>query len=198
LASKLIKGVSEVTTYVSWDAINYKVFIMWFFNNPVIQALLLQISIIWPNKYAAPWVPTSMVEVHKMLQLAEVRPDDLVYDLGCGDGRVIIVAARQYGSRAIGIEIDPLRYMWCQMLITILGLRDLVQVIFGDFFKKDLNDADVIICYLLPATNQKLESKFMQELQANTRVVSHDFLFTRIQVQQQDDQYNLYLYHPQP
>ena len=198
MASKLIKGVSDVTTYASWDAINDKAIVMWFFNNPVIQALLLQISIIWPNKYAAPWVPTSMVEVHKMLQLAKVRPDDLVYDLGCGDGRVIIVAAHQYGSRAIGIEIDPLRYGWCQILITSLGLRDRVQVTYGDFFKKDLNDADGIICSLLPATNHKLESKFMQELQANSRVVSHDFLFPRLQLLLQVDQYNLFRYHPQP
>ena len=168
---------------------------MWFFDNPFIQAILLQISIIWPNKYAAPWVPTSMVEVHRMLQLAETGPNDLVYDLGCGDGRIIITATRHYGSRAVGIEIDPLRYVWCQILITILGLRDRVQVIFGDFFKKDLSDADVIICYLLPATNEKLESKFMQELKANARVVSHDFLFTRLQLQGQDDQYNLYRYH---
>jgi predicted RNA methylase len=130
-----------------------------------------------------------------MLQLAEVRPDDLVYDLGCGDGRILIIAARQYGSRAIGIEIDPLRYVWCQILITILGLRDRVQVVFGDFFKKDLSDADVVTCYLVPIINQKLERKFAQELQDNTRIVSHDFLFPGLQLQGQDDQYNLYRYH---
>jgi len=171
---------------------------MWLFYNPVIQTILLQISIIWPKKYAAPWVPTSMVEVHKMLQLAEVGPDDLVYDLGCGDGRIIIVAARQYGSRAIGIEIDPLRYVWCQILITVLGLRDRVQVVFGDFFQKDLSEADVVTCYLLPATNEILESKFLHELQDNTRIVSHDFLFPRLQLQRQDNEYNLYLYQRHP
>ena len=168
------------------------------FNNPVIQAILLQISIIWPNKYAAPWVPTSIIEVHKMLQLAKIGPDDLVYDLGCGDGRIIIVAARHYGSRAIGIEIDPLRYVWCQILITMLGLRNRVQIIFGDFFKKDLSHADVVTCYLLPATNEKLENKLMQELQANARVVSHDFLFPRLKLQQKDNEHDLYLYYPQP
>jgi predicted RNA methylase len=137
-----------------------------------------------------------MLEVHKMLQLAKIGPNDLIYDLGCGDGRIIVVAAHYYGSRAIGIEIDPLRYVWCQILITILRLRDRVQVIFGDFFKTDLSDADVVTCYLLPTTNEKLESKFMQELQANTRIVSHDFIFPRLKLQQQDDEYNLYLYHP--
>lgn len=171
---------------------------MWAFNAPAIQAILLRISILWPNKYAAPWVPTSMIEVHKMLHLAKVGPDDLVYDMGCGDGRIIIVAARNYGSRAIGIEIDPLRYVWCQILITILGLRDRVQIIFGDFFKKDLSDADVVTCYLLPATNEKLENKLVQELKTNTRVVSHDFLFPGLQLLCKDNKHDLYLYHPQP
>jgi len=168
---------------------------MWFFDNLTIQAALLKISIIWPDKYNAPWVPASMKVVHKMLELAKVGSEDLVYDLGCGDGRIIIVAAQNYGSRAIGIEIDPLRYVWCQILITILGLRDRVQIIFGDFFNKDLSDADVVTCYLLPATNEKLEDKFEQELQANTRVVSHDFLFSGLQLQRKDYEHDLYLYH---
>ena len=68
-----------------------------------------------------------MSMVHKMLQMAEVGPDDLVYDLGCGDGRIIVTVARRYGARAVGIELDPLRYLWCQLLITVLGLRDQVQ-----------------------------------------------------------------------
>jgi len=95
---------------------------MWLFDNLTIQAVLLKISIIWPEKYSAPWVPASMKVVHKMLQLAKVGPEDLVYDLGCGDGRTIITAAREYGARAVGIELDPLRYLWCQFLITVLRL----------------------------------------------------------------------------
>lgn len=171
---------------------------MWFFKNPTIQASLLKISIILPNKYNAPWVPTSMKVVHKMLQLARVGPDDLVYDLGCGDGRIIIVAARYYGTRAIGIEIDPLRYVWCQILITMLGLRDRVQIIFGNFFDKNLSDADVITCYLLPTTNEKLEDKFKQELRAGTSVVSHNFLFPGLKLLRKESDHNLYLYHPEP
>ena len=171
---------------------------MWLLNDLRIQALLLKISILWPNKYNAPWVPTAMEEVHKMLQLARVGPDDLVYDLGCGDGRVIVLAARDYGARAVGIEIDPLRYLWCQLLITILGLRDRVQIIFGDFFDTDLSDADVITCYLLPATNKKLEDKFKQELQANTRVVSHNFIFSGLRLQRKDPERDLFLYHTGP
>ena len=67
--------------------------------------------------FGALWVPTSVRMVHKMPKIAEVGPGDLVYDLGCGDGRVLITAARRYGARAVGFEIDPLRYLWCQLLI---------------------------------------------------------------------------------
>jgi predicted RNA methylase len=170
---------------------------MWLFNNLTLQAALLKISILWPNKYSAPWVPSSMEVVHRMLQLADVGPEDLVYDLGCGDGRVIIVSALQYGSRAIGIEIDPLRYVWCQIWITVLGLRDRVQVIFGDFFNVNLSDADVVTCYLLPATNERLEDKLNRELQADTSIVSHNFAFPKLTLVNQDEEANLYLYRPE-
>jgi len=76
-----------------------------------------------------PWVPSPMSMVRGMLTLAEVGPGDVVYDLGCGDGRMIVSAAQRYGARAVGIEIDPLRYLWCQMLITVLGLRGRVRVL---------------------------------------------------------------------
>ena len=78
---------------------------------------------VWPNATGAPWVPTPMPTVRRMLDLAEVQPGDVVYDLGCGDGRTVVTAARKYGAYAVGVEIDPLRYLWCQILITVLGLR---------------------------------------------------------------------------
>ena len=113
----------------------------------IILFLVGYISVFWTIKRGAPWAPTPMRMVHKMLSLAEVGPDDVVYDLGCGDGRMIITAARRYGASAVGIEIDPLRYMWCQVLVTFLGLRGRVKVVYGDFFKQTLNDADVVTCY---------------------------------------------------
>jgi hypothetical protein len=168
---------------------------MWLFNNPTIQAALLRISILWPNKYNAPWVPTPMSMVHKMLQMAKVGPGDLVYDLGCGDGRIIVTAARRYGARAVGIELDPLRFLWCQLLITILGLRDRVQIIFGNFFKQDLSAADVVTCYLLRDTNKKLQGKFKEELDPETRVISNYFTFPELQMVGEDQKEKLYLYH---
>lgn len=171
---------------------------MWLFDNLIIQAALLQISIIWPNKYSAPWVPASMEVVHKMLKLAGVGPDDLIYDLGCGDGRIIIAAAREYGARAVGIEQDLLRYLWCQILLTFLGLRRRVRIIYGDFFEQNLSAADVVTCYLLQNTNEALQDKFKQELQPNTRIVSLNFTFPEFNLVGEDDKANLYLYNLKP
>ena len=162
-----------------------------------IVTVILMISILWTNWIGAPWFPTSMSKVHKMLQLANVGPDDVLYDLGCGDGRIITTAARKYGVRAVGIEIDPLRYVWCQFLITILGLRGRVQIIYGNFFNQDISEADIVTCYLLPDTNVKLEDKLVHELDSDCRIVSHDFIFPTLQFLKKDDTYNLYLYHPE-
>ena len=147
---------------------------MWIF--PILIFLLtlaIIISILWTQSRGAPWVPTSFGTVNKMLAMAEVGPNDVIYDLGCGDGRTIVMAAWRHGSRAVGIEIDPLRYLWCQVAIAVLGLRGRVKVVFGDFFDKDLSEADVVTCYLLQVTNEKLEEKLKEELRPGTRVVSN-------------------------
>jgi SAM-dependent methyltransferase len=159
----------------------------------VALVMLFVISIVWTQLIGAPWAPTSMKTVHKMLTIAEVGPNDLLYDLGCGDGRVIVTAARRYGAQAVGIEIDPLRYLWCQFLVSILGLRGRVKIIFGNFFSQDLSNANVVTCYLLQATNEKLEGKLKQELRPGRRVVSHDYTFPGLSKVRQDGDVRLYL-----
>jgi predicted RNA methylase len=139
-----------------------------------------------------------MSKVRKMLEMAEVGPSDLVYDLGCGDGRTIITAARRYGAQAVGIEIDPLRYLWCQILITVLGLREQVRVVYGSFFEHDLSDADVVTCYLLQSTNENLEDKLKRELHLSTRVVSNRFTFPGLRPLRRDGEAEIYLYRVGP
>ena len=168
---------------------------MWSVHSVPMLALVCLISALWTTRRGAPWVPTPIDKVHRMLTMADVGPGDLVYDLGCGDGRMIVTAARRYGSRAVGIEIHPLRYLWCQMLITALGLRGRIRVVYGDFFTQDLRGANVVICYLLPSTNRKLEGKFKQELDPGTRVVSKDYTFPGLHLVHQDDEAKLYLYN---
>ena len=155
---------------------------------------ILYVSIMWTNPRGAPWWPTSMKTVHKMLTLADVKPGDVVYDLGCGDGRTLVAAARHYGAQAVGIELDPLRYVWCQMLITILGLRGRVSIVYGDFFGHDLSDADVVTCFLLQTTNNKLIGKFRDELQPGARVVSNTFTFSGIEPVCEDGKARLYVF----
>ncbi len=167
---------------------------MWALNVASMLALVAVTSILWTNRTGAPWVPTPMRKVHKMLQIAEVGPGDLVYDLGCGDGRTIITAARRYDARAVGVEIDPLRYFWCQVLITVLGMRDPVRVVYGSFYRQDLSDASVVTCYLLQSTNEKLERKLKQELHPNTRVVSNSFSFPGLRLLRGDSDAEIYLY----
>ena len=128
-----------------------------------------------------------------MMEMAEVGPDDVVYDLGCGDGRILIAAARRYHARAVGIEIDPLRYLWCQFLITILGQRDRIRIVFGNLFNQDLSEADVVMCYLMPDALTKLEKKFRQELRSGTRVVSNRFIFPTLDKVREDGNARLYL-----
>jgi SAM-dependent methyltransferase len=170
---------------------------MWMFLIIILVFVVFLISVSWTDTRGAPWVPTTMNTVRKMLTMAEVGPDDLVYDLGCGDGRTIVTAARRYGARAVGVEIDPLRYIWCQILVTVLGLRDRVQIVYGDFFSQDLSDADVVTCYLLQKTNNKLEKKFKRELASGARVVSNTFYFSGLNKVREDGDVKLYLFYPE-
>ncbi len=146
--------------------------------------LLIIISILWTTSLGAPWIPTSLSSVRKMLTIAEVKPNDVVYDLGCGDGRILVTAVRRFGvTHAVGVEIDPIRYICIQILITVLRLRDRIQVVYGNLFSLDLSKADVITCYLLPSTNEKLVEKFSRELKPGTRVESNSFSFPGLKLE---------------
>jgi len=159
----------------------------------ILPLLLIVISLYWTRIVGGPWVPSSMQVVHRMMEMAEVGPDDVVYDLGCGDGRMLLAAAKRYHARAVGIEIDPLRYLWCQFLITILFQRKRIQIIFGNLFTKNLSEADVVMCYLMPDALAKLEKKFKTELRTGTRVVSNRFSFPTLDKVQEDGDSKLYL-----
>lgn len=125
--------------------------------------------------YDVPYVPSPEVVVRRMLQLANVKEGEVVYDLGCGDGRVLIIAAKEFGARAVGIEIRRDLYEQCVRRIKELGLEDRVEVLYGNFFDYDISDADVVTLYLLTSVNEKLRPKLERELKPGSRVVSHDY-----------------------
>jgi len=120
------------------------------------------------------YVPTPQEVVDKMLELAEVKKDDLVYDLGCGDGRIVVTAAKKYGCRAVGYDIDPVRVKESRENVEKDNVGHLVRIEQKDIFTLDLSEANVITLYLLPSLNVKLIPQ-LEKLKPGSRIVSHDF-----------------------
>ena len=121
-----------------------------------------------------PYVPTPDETVQKMLELAKVTKKDVVYDLGSGDGRIVIAAA-QKGARATGVDIDPQRIEESKKNAKAAGLTDRVKFLNQNLFDTDLREATVVTLYLLPSVNLKLKPKLLRELPAGARIVSHSF-----------------------
>jgi predicted O-methyltransferase YrrM len=122
-----------------------------------------------------PYVPTRLEIVREMLAMAEVRRGDIVCDLGSGDGRILITAAREHGAQGVGYEIDPARVREAKSNARRAGVDDRVRFILSDIFDADLRDATVVTLYLLPDVNLKLKPKLLAELRPGTRVVSHNY-----------------------
>ena len=123
----------------------------------------------------APFVPTPMDVVDRMLKLAAVGPDDTVYDLGSGDGRIVIAAAQKYGARGVGIEIDPKLIAKAEALATAAGVADRVKFLLEDAMSANLSGATVVTLYLLSASNVKLRPVLTKQLPRGARIVAHDF-----------------------
>jgi trans-aconitate methyltransferase len=121
------------------------------------------------------FVPTPQDVVDEMLKMAKVRKGDVLYDLGSGDGRIAVTAAKRYGVRAVGIDIDPERIREATENARKAGVANLVQFRREDLFKADFREATVVTLYLLPDLNVKLRPRLWQELKPGTRVVSHQF-----------------------
>jgi SAM-dependent methyltransferase len=120
------------------------------------------------------YVPTPHEVVDKMLRLAKVTKDDLVYDLGCGDGRIVVAAAKKYGCKAVGFDIDPKRVAEAKENVKKNKVEHLVTIEQKDIFELDLSKASVITLYLLPSLNVKLIPQ-LEKLKPGSRIVSHDF-----------------------
>ena len=129
-----------------------------------------------PVKKDVPYVPTPQNVVDEMLTLANVTTNDVVYDLGCGDGRLVITAVKKFGAkRGFGVDIDPQRIAESNENAKTAGVTDRVSFAVQDLFQTDLKDATVVTLYLLPAVNLKLRPKLLSDLKPGTRVVSHSF-----------------------
>src|ERR1700692_4834019 len=120
----------------------------------------------------APVYPTPETVVDQMLTIAQVRPGEMVYDLGCGDGRIVIAAAQKFRARAVGIEIRRDIYERTLAAVASLGLSDQVKIVHGNALRYDLSPADVVTLYLLTSSNERLKPMLLKDLKPNARVVS--------------------------
>ncbi len=145
-----------------------------------------------------PYVPTPNEVVAEMLKLANVKKGDVLYDLGSGDGRIVITAAQKFGTRGVGIDINPERVQEANENAQKAGVTDLVEFRQQDLFQTDISDATVVTLYLLPDINVKLRPQLFQQLKPGTRIVSHDFDMSEwkpervVQVQGPNRQHTLY------
>jgi cyclopropane fatty-acyl-phospholipid synthase-like methyltransferase len=128
-----------------------------------------------PRIPEVPYVPTENEVVDAMLKLAGVKSTDVVYDLGCGDGRIVVRAARNLGARGVGIDINPDRIREAQANAKRNSVENLVRFEEKDLFDADIHEATVVTLYLLPSVNLRLMPKLLKELKPGTRVVSHSF-----------------------
>ena len=122
-----------------------------------------------------PYVPTTDEAVLAMLKLADVKKTDVVYDLGCGDGRIVIAAAKNLGARGVGIDINPVRIGEAKANAKRAGVENMVRFEENDLFQADFHEASVVTLFLLPEVNLRLRPKLLQELKPGTRIVSNTF-----------------------
>lgn len=136
---------------------------------------MASLGILWivvPIVTGLPWIPTHRPRIRKALDLAQIQPDETLFDLGAGDGRVLIYAAREYGAHAIGIEVSPTHCLIAWLRAFFAGVRDRVSIRLGNFYSHNLTEADVVYAYLTPKHATRLRPHLEQQLRQGTRVVT--------------------------
>jgi len=144
--------------------------------------------------FGAGFQPMPKRIVRKMLKMAEIKKGETLYDLGCGDGRFLILGAKEFGAYGVGIEISPIRYLWAKFNVINNQLWNKVKIRFGNLFKAKISDADVIVIFLTDRANKRLVPKFKKELKPGTRIVSHYWQLPEIVPQKIDEKDKIYLY----
>lgn len=140
-----------------------------------------------------PFVPSSRTTASSMVKLAHLRKGMVIYDLGSGDGRLLFLAARQ-GARAVGVEINPYLVALTRVKALLSPYRGRIRVIWGDLWRTDLKEADVVFVYLLPWRMEALAAKLKKELQPGSLVVTNSFIFPNWKILRQDEMQHVYVY----
>ena len=144
----------------------------WLIGLGVIFLLLSGLWLVIPALHGVPWVPTREKRIRKALELAKLQPGETLYDLGAGDGRVLLMAVQEFGAQAVGIEIGPVQCALGWLRILLNGGRHRTQIRCGNFYRADVAEADVVFVYLTSAQTTRLGKKLTRELRSGVRVVS--------------------------
>jgi ribosomal protein L11 methylase PrmA len=156
--------------------------------------LVLAGMVILPIFFGAPWHPLMPGTIRRILRFAEVQPGETVCDLGCGEGRVLITAAKEFSARAIGVEIDPLKILLARLLRKINGVDDRVNIVRGNFFDFDPGSADVLYLYLTHQAMDKLFPEILKKLKPSVRIVSYRFCLRGMTPEKVSEDKTLFLY----
>jgi predicted nicotinamide N-methyase len=142
----------------------------------------------------APWQPSEIEAIRKMLEMAEVKPGEQLFDLGSGDGRVLITAAGEFGAQATGIEINPFLVLYSRLRIWLNRLGGRVKVIRADMFKENLGTADVVVIFQREETNERLKNKLVKEMKKGARLVSYVWKMKDWEPEKSDSDAQIYIY----
>jgi SAM-dependent methyltransferase len=143
-----------------------------FISLGIIIILMGMLWIFIPVLSGLPWIPTHRKRIRKALELSELQPGEILYDLGAGDGRVLVLAARQYDIRGIGIELSPAHCALAWLRVLLSGVYRQVSIRWGNFYASDLGEADVVFAYLTPPHAKRLKPQLEQQLRPGARVVT--------------------------
>jgi hypothetical protein len=164
----------------------------------ILLFILISLWMLIPALYGLPLVPTKPERIRKALRMVNLRPNHILYDLGAGDGRVLLIAAREFGSRAVGIEIGPIQYILIYLRIKASGLRDQIQVRWANFYKADLSRADVVYVYATSEEAVKLAPHLEKQLKKGARVVSVSTDFPEWEPSALDEHKLIFVYNMPP
>ena len=156
--------------------------------------LVLAGMVILPIFFGAPWHPLMPGTIRRILRFAEVQPGETVCDLGCGEGRVLITAAKEFSARAIGVDIDPLKILLARLLRKINGVDDRVNIVRGNLFDFDPGSADVLYLYLTHQAMDKLFPEIFKKLKPSVRIVSYRFCLRGMTPEKVSEDKTLFLY----
>lgn len=159
-----------------------------------IVLLLFLLSMVWPpDSPWSPWWRTNSKRAKMICKFAKVTKEDIVYDLGAGDGALLITAAKDYGARSVGVEIDPFRAVIAKLAVLFTNQGRKIKIIRKNFFETDIKDATVVFMYLIPKTLARLKPKLLKELKPGTRIVTFAYKID-LPIIRQDLENEIYLY----